>query len=61
MEGSIYAGLEALTDRGLLPQDAGLPAAAESPCPPQVREGVLEYLAQLHVFEWPGSGPPLLW
>ena len=37
--------VEALQNRGLLP-GPGPPVAPGSPCPPEVREGVLEYLAQ---------------
>jgi 4-alpha-glucanotransferase len=38
--------VEAVTNRGLLPEDFAPPADPAQPCPPQVREGVLEYLAQ---------------
>ncbi|MCL4500648.1 MAG: 4-alpha-glucanotransferase [Deltaproteobacteria bacterium] len=37
--------VEALQNRGLL-ESPGPPLEPESPCPPEVREGVLEYLAQ---------------
>ena len=36
----------ALQGRGLLPDGVAPPPEPGSPCPPQVREGVLEYLAQ---------------
>jgi 4-alpha-glucanotransferase len=55
--------VETLKNRGLLPEDAELPADPAAPCPPQVREGVLEYLAQSRaallevrleeIFGWP--------
>jgi 4-alpha-glucanotransferase len=38
--------VEALQGRGLLPDEAEARPEPSSPCPPQVREGVLEYLAQ---------------
>ena len=38
--------VEAVKDRGLLPEEFAPPADPAQPCPPQVREGVLEYLAQ---------------
>ncbi len=37
---------EALQNRGLLPEKFGLPADPAASCPPVVRQGVLEYLAQ---------------
>ncbi|HEY9072811.1 MAG TPA: 4-alpha-glucanotransferase, partial [Desulfobaccales bacterium] len=38
--------VEAMTNRGLLPENFDPPADPAEPCPTQVREGLLEYLAQ---------------